>query len=585
MGGEGIHNPSDISELDTYLDAIFAYCIYIYGEVAGLDGDAMRGTDNAALAATALSTAVWTAARAGYLDELAAANIPADIDTLLSRLTALRAGYLDELGPTNIPADIDTIITNQVHIPQFTGDIWYVDGDVASSGDGTTPIQAFKTITEAFAAWSAGDRTVVKAGVYNEDGLVMSLDGTELWFEIGGSIINTTPGTCLQVTGDYCLLSGIVTSQAGQVGFDLDGDGAFLQDCVSAVNAVGFDLDGSRCTLTRCRDQAATVTGYDIAGASNTLFMCNSLASGGTSRGFYLSHDDAHLNMLYQCLSNGNTVSSFETVTGADVNVFVYCNVGNADGSPIDAGTGNLMDIKVGDLIVRHEHCSPRPDGEGTAGTPVYTHSEINDETGADSTRDYWGDVSLLMAPAAVTVDWLYLGVNISAKTTADDQRFEAYRVVHRYSATRNGGNAWNAGATVLTVQDATEAAQFTVGDTVWVRSPGYHPSGELVKVTDVTAAVITIARNTENSGRTGLHWNYTTNDPGNEVMYLAASTEKQFEPSQFDYAAGSSKDFMCLHWTEPRRMSANDGLVVRMINGSDDLDTEASLVTIWREW
>lgn len=38
-----------------------------------------------------------TAARAGYLDELAAANIPADIDTLLARLTALRAGYLDEL--------------------------------------------------------------------------------------------------------------------------------------------------------------------------------------------------------------------------------------------------------------------------------------------------------------------------------------------------------------------------------------------------------------------------------------------------------------------------------------------------------
>jgi hypothetical protein len=38
-----------------------------------------------------------TLARAGYLDELAAANIPADIDTLLARLTAIRAGYLDEL--------------------------------------------------------------------------------------------------------------------------------------------------------------------------------------------------------------------------------------------------------------------------------------------------------------------------------------------------------------------------------------------------------------------------------------------------------------------------------------------------------
>jgi len=42
----------------------------------------MRGTDNAALAATALSTATWTNARAGYLDELAAANLPADIAAL-----------------------------------------------------------------------------------------------------------------------------------------------------------------------------------------------------------------------------------------------------------------------------------------------------------------------------------------------------------------------------------------------------------------------------------------------------------------------------------------------------------------------
>jgi len=52
-----------------------------------------------------------TAARAGYLDELAAANLPADLDTVLTRLSAARAGYLDELGSTNIPADVDTLLT------------------------------------------------------------------------------------------------------------------------------------------------------------------------------------------------------------------------------------------------------------------------------------------------------------------------------------------------------------------------------------------------------------------------------------------------------------------------------------------
>ena len=58
----------------------------------------------------ALSTRL-TAARAGYLDELAAANLPADLDTVLTRLSAARAGYLDELGSTNIPADVDTLLT------------------------------------------------------------------------------------------------------------------------------------------------------------------------------------------------------------------------------------------------------------------------------------------------------------------------------------------------------------------------------------------------------------------------------------------------------------------------------------------
>ena len=53
-----------------------------------------------------------TAARGGYLDELAAANIPSDIDTLLTRITAARAGYLDELAAANIPADIDTLKVN-----------------------------------------------------------------------------------------------------------------------------------------------------------------------------------------------------------------------------------------------------------------------------------------------------------------------------------------------------------------------------------------------------------------------------------------------------------------------------------------
>ena len=61
-----------------------------------------RGTNLAALAT------VCTEAR---LAELAAANLPADIDTLITRLTANRAGYLDELAAANLPTDISDLNT------------------------------------------------------------------------------------------------------------------------------------------------------------------------------------------------------------------------------------------------------------------------------------------------------------------------------------------------------------------------------------------------------------------------------------------------------------------------------------------
>lgn len=109
---------ADLTTLETYcdiLDDAINGLAAIKAEVEGLGGEAMRGTDGAALAASwtaALATALgnYTAARAGYLDELAAVNIPADIDTLLLRLSAVRAGYLDELSAANLPADVDTLL-------------------------------------------------------------------------------------------------------------------------------------------------------------------------------------------------------------------------------------------------------------------------------------------------------------------------------------------------------------------------------------------------------------------------------------------------------------------------------------------
>lgn len=77
----------------------------VHADVTGLNGAAMRGTDNAALAATALSTAIWTAARAGYLDELAAANLPSDIDGITDAI-----GALNDISTADVNAQVCDVL-------------------------------------------------------------------------------------------------------------------------------------------------------------------------------------------------------------------------------------------------------------------------------------------------------------------------------------------------------------------------------------------------------------------------------------------------------------------------------------------
>ena len=90
------------------------------GDVADIDTNIDAAMSTRAAAATALSTATWTALRAGYLDQLdfdldarlgapAGASLAADllvidnfVDDLETRLTAARAGYLDNINQVGL---------------------------------------------------------------------------------------------------------------------------------------------------------------------------------------------------------------------------------------------------------------------------------------------------------------------------------------------------------------------------------------------------------------------------------------------------------------------------------------------------
>ena len=231
---------------------------------------------------------------------------------------------------------------SQRHIPQFGGEIYYVSKSGSNSNPGRHPDEAFLTITYAETQVSNGDAINVKAGTYADEGaLEISGDGVELWGEIGALIAPSGATTCLKVSGNSCLIRGIKVQKAAQIGFDIDGAGCVLEDCISQDNSIAYDIDGCCTTLVRCKDIDATTTGYDIATYSNTLYLCSTIATSGTSRGFYLSNAAADANMLYQCSSLGNSVAGFETVSGCTNNMFAFCTSGGGDGVKVDATETN----------------------------------------------------------------------------------------------------------------------------------------------------------------------------------------------------------------------------------------------------
>jgi len=476
------------------------------------------------------------------------------------------------------------------HIPLFTGAIYYVDAAAADdTEDGLSPATAKKTIGAAITAASAGDAITIKQGTYTETGLDVNKTGLELWFELG-AILDPASGDCLTVSGSYCRVTcpgGAlrVNNDAGaNTGVVVTGNFVYLSEIrvsCGSTGTLGFDVQGTGCDLRRCRCAAPLTAAFKVSGDKNKLEEC---CTGGeiadTSIGFWItgSCDKARLRW---CSSQGHSTAGFQFDTGCTNIVAFGCEGGGGDGHFIDNATLTFLDIQDKDSREQHEHSYPTPDGEGTAGNPVTVQSQINDETGADDTANYYGDVAMIVAPGVITVDWFYKGMNIYATTTADDQRFFSYRVEADVTAARNAGNAWDEGATVLTFDDATG---FETGDLIWIRSPGYKPNGEIVEITDVTGNVVTIARQTENSGRTGLHWDHTTNDGGSEVAYLCWRDENEYHSSDFNYSSASAREFRASRWQKPRRMHANDGLIVRMINGTDGNNSQADVAMIWSD-
>jgi len=232
---------------------------------------------------------------------------------------------------------------SMAHVPKYTGNILYVDGvngDDANSGQ--EPNVAKKTIGAAITAASAGDRIVVRAATYDE-AIDLNKNSLELICEQGTILSNSTPGTVLIVSADYCRVEGPILAQAGQIGLQVTGNFNDIKDCLAFGCSVGFDIGGAENHTDNCRSIQHTTTGFDVTG-SYGLHRRLVAAGAGAVRGIYLSANTADRNHFHDCHTMGNTTAGWEVVAGADNNLFSMCSTATDDGAKVDNGTNNTWD-------------------------------------------------------------------------------------------------------------------------------------------------------------------------------------------------------------------------------------------------
>jgi len=222
-----------------------------------------------------------------------------------------------------------------------------------------------------------------------------------------------------------------------------------------------------------------------------------------------------------------------------------------------------------------HECIYQFGDGEGVAGDPVTVSTDAADETNAAATKnDFWGEPMALLPPTTVAVKYAFVGLSLFGTTTGKALRMCVYRVIHSTEATRAAGNAWNEGATVLTLNSEAAAAKFVATDLVWITSSAYKPNGEILKVASQAGATVTLARETVNAGasNTGLRWAHTTNiGAGTLKIYRCWRDVAVEHVACFDFSVSSAKAHESQRMHEARLMMPNSGLIIRAQNATDD--------------
>lgn len=219
---------------------------------------------------------------------------------------------------------------------------WFVDSTNGSDNySGRSRTSAFATIGAAVSAAAAGDRIRISRDTYDEAvSIPAGLVGLEIICEPGATLTNSTPGTVVAIAADAVRWKGGLISQTGQTGMEINGGWFLGEDIRAYICTIGFDMNGAHPVMVNCRTNQTTSSGFDISEDSGFYIHCD-VHGDAASRGFYLSHTNAHYNILRRCSTLGCTAGGYECVAGADENVFDCCSQSVLCAGPTDAGASN----------------------------------------------------------------------------------------------------------------------------------------------------------------------------------------------------------------------------------------------------
>lgn len=244
---------------------------------------------------------------------------------------------IDEEG--RIRQTLEAILSNIGTTPRHQ---WYVDHTSGNDNyDGLSRESAFSTIGAAVTAADDGDIIHIAEDTFDEAiSIPAGKNGLRIICEPGVYLINTTPGTVVAIASDVVYWEGGIIETNGQTGMEVNGDWFTGKDIRVYNSAIGFDMNGAHPLMINCRTNECSAAGFDVSEDSGHYYFCD-VHGAAASRGFYLSHTNAHNNIFKYCATLGCTAGGYETVAGADENIFDHCSQSSLCAGPTDAGANN----------------------------------------------------------------------------------------------------------------------------------------------------------------------------------------------------------------------------------------------------